>query len=90
MPSYGAWIGALSRINAFNAQNRLRTANRAGTAATYLYDPLVRRQAKVVNVVTTSFLSDGDEEVEEYRAPVLCCGAMFRGLVPASPARWLR
>ncbi|MFN9970919.1 MAG: RHS repeat protein, partial [Phycisphaerae bacterium] len=42
---------------AYDAENRLRTANRAGTAATYLYDPLGRRQAKVVNGVTTSFLS---------------------------------
>ena len=44
---------------AYDAESQLRTANRAGTAASYLYDPLGRRQAKVVNRVTASFRSDG-------------------------------
>jgi RHS repeat-associated protein len=63
---------------AYDAENRLRTANRAGTAASYLYDPLGRRQAKVVNGVTTSFLSDGDEEVAEYTG----AGALLRRYIP--------
>jgi RHS repeat-associated protein len=62
----------------YDAENRLRTANRAGTAASYLYDPLGRRQAKVVNGVTTSFLSDGDEEVAEYTG----AGALLRRYIP--------
>ncbi len=63
---------------AYDAENRLRTANRAGTAAMHLYDPLGRRQAKVVNRVTTSFLSDGDEEVAEYTG----AGALQRRYIP--------
>ncbi len=63
---------------AYDAENRLRTANRVGTAATYLYDPLGRRQAKVVNGVTTSFLSDGSEEVAEYTG----AGALLRRYIP--------
>ncbi|MFO0475951.1 MAG: RHS repeat-associated core domain-containing protein [Alphaproteobacteria bacterium] len=63
---------------AYDAENRLRTANRAGTAASYLYDPLGRRQAKVVNGVTTSFLSDGDEEIAEYTG----AGALLRRYIP--------
>jgi len=63
---------------AYDAENRLRTANRAGTAASYLYDPLGRRQAKVVNGVTTSFLSDGSEEVGEYTG----AGALLRRYIP--------
>ncbi|MFN9357573.1 MAG: RHS repeat protein, partial [Alphaproteobacteria bacterium] len=63
---------------AYDAENRLRTANRAGTAASYLYDPLGRRQAKFVNGVTTSFLSDGDEEVAEYTG----AGALLRRYIP--------
>ncbi|MFN9162772.1 MAG: RHS repeat-associated core domain-containing protein [Alphaproteobacteria bacterium] len=50
----------------------------AGTAASYLYDPLGRRQAKIVNGVTTSFLSDGDEEVAEYTG----AGALLRRYIP--------
>jgi RHS repeat-associated protein len=63
---------------AYDAENRLRTANRAATAATYLYDPLGRRQAKIVNGVTTSFLSDGSEEVAEYTG----AGGLLRRYVP--------
>jgi YD repeat-containing protein len=63
---------------AYDAENRLRTANRAGTAASYLYDPLGRRQVKVVNGVTTSFLSDGGEEVAEYTGG----GALLRRYIP--------
>ncbi|MFN9974624.1 MAG: hypothetical protein ACK58T_32510 [Phycisphaerae bacterium] len=63
---------------AYGAENRLRTANRAGTAASYVYDPLGRRQAKIVNGVTTSFLSDGAEEVAEYTG----AGALLRRYIP--------
>jgi RHS repeat-associated protein len=51
---------------AYDAHNVLRTAMKAGTSATYEYDPLGRRQAKTVNAVLTTFLSDGDEEIAEY------------------------
>ena len=57
---------------------RLGTKRWAGTAASYLYDPLGRRQAKIVNGVTTSFLSDGDEEVAEYTG----AGALLRRYIP--------
>jgi RHS repeat-associated protein len=63
---------------AYDAENRLRTATRAGTAASYLYDPAGRRQAKVVNSVVTSFLSDGAEEIAEYTG----AGALLRRYVP--------
>ena len=63
---------------AYDAENRLRTATRAGTAANYLYDPAGRRQAKVVNSVVTSFLSDGAEEIGEYTG----AGALLRRYVP--------
>jgi RHS repeat-associated protein len=63
---------------AYDAENRLRTATRAGTAASYLYDPAGRRQAKVVNSVVTSFLSDGAEEIAEYTGT----GALMRRYVP--------
>jgi len=61
-----------------DAENRLRTATRAGTAANYLYDPAGRRQAKVVNAVVTSFLSDGAEEIAEYTG----AGGLLRRYVP--------
>jgi RHS repeat-associated protein len=63
---------------AYDAENRLRTATRAGTAASYLYDPAGRRQAKVVNSVVTSFLSDGAEEIAEYTG----AGGLLRRYVP--------
>jgi RHS repeat-associated protein len=63
---------------AYDAENRLRTANRAGTAASYLYDPAGRRQAKVVNSVVTSFLSDGAEDIAEYTG----AGGLLRRYVP--------
>ena len=61
-----------------DAENRLRTATRAGTAANYLYDPAGRRQAKVVNAVVTSFLSDGAEEIAEYTG----AGGLLRRYIP--------
>jgi RHS repeat-associated protein len=51
---------------AYDAQNMLRVATSAGTTASYAYDPLGRRQAKTVNAVVTTFLSDGDEEIADY------------------------
>ncbi len=63
---------------AYDAENRLRTATRAGTAASYLYDPAGRWQAKVVNSVVTSFLSDGAEEIAEYTG----AGGLMRRYVP--------
>jgi RHS repeat-associated protein len=63
---------------AYDAENRLKTASKTGTTATYLYDPLGRRQAKVVGGVTTSFLSDGGEEIAEYDGS----GGLLRRYVP--------
>jgi YD repeat-containing protein len=51
---------------AYDAENRLKTAASTGTSAAYAYDPLGRRQAKTVDAVLTTFLSDGDEEIAEY------------------------
>ncbi len=63
---------------AYDAQNMLRTATKAGATNTYAYDPLGRRQAKTVDGVTTSFLSDGDEEIAEYTGS----GTLLRRYVP--------
>jgi hypothetical protein len=49
----------------FGAENKLRTAVKSGTTATYAYDPLGQCQTKVVNGVTTLLLSDGSEEIAE-------------------------
>ncbi|MFM9862534.1 MAG: RHS repeat-associated core domain-containing protein, partial [Micropepsaceae bacterium] len=51
---------------AYDAKNMLRTAAKSGTAASYVYDPLGRRQAKTVNATVTTFLADGDEEIADY------------------------
>jgi RHS repeat-associated protein len=63
---------------AYDAENRLKAAAKSGTTASYLYDPLGRRQAKVVGSVTTSFLSDGDEEIAEYDGS----GGLLRRYIP--------
>lgn len=39
---------------AYDAENRLKTAAKAGMAASYAYDPLGRRQAKTVNAALRS------------------------------------
>jgi YD repeat-containing protein len=51
----------------YDADNRLLTANKAGIAASYSYDPLGRRTKKSgTGVTTTYFLSDGTDEIAEY------------------------
>jgi len=63
----------------YDAENRLKSATQNGAAvASYAYDPLGRRQAKLVGGVTTSFLSDGDEEIAEYDG----AGGLLRRYVP--------
>ncbi|MFZ4783745.1 MAG: RHS repeat domain-containing protein [Armatimonadaceae bacterium] len=64
----------------YDAENRLTKATNAttGTTAQYLYDPTGRRQAKIVNNVTTSFLSDGAEEIAEYDG----AGGLLRRYIP--------
>jgi RHS repeat-associated protein len=64
---------------AFDAENKMISAAKAGTAASYAYDPLLRRQGKTVNGTTTTFLLDGGEEVGDYDG----AGAMLRRFVPA-------
>lgn len=51
---------------AYDAENMMRSSNKAGMAVTYAYDPLDRRQAKVANSVTTTYLHDGGEEIAEF------------------------
>lgn len=51
---------------AYDAENRLISASKAGITATYEYDPIGRRSAKVVNGVRTEFLHDGDSVIMEY------------------------
>jgi RHS repeat-associated protein len=62
---------------AYDAENKLRTAVKPGTTASYAYDVLGRRQAKTVNGVTTYFLSDGSEEIAEYDGT----GALLRRFI---------
>ena len=72
LTSDGTWAFA------YDAENRLRSANKTGALNTYAYDPLGRRQAKVASGVTTTFLSDGDEEIAEYSG----ANAVLRRYVP--------
>lgn len=65
---------------AYDAENKLRTAAKAGTSASYAYDPLLRRQGKTVNGVTTTFLLDGAEEIGDYDGT----GALLRRFVPSN------
>ena len=65
---------------AFDAENKMTSATKSGTTATYAYDPLLRRQGKTVNAATTTFLLDGAEEIGEYDAT----GAMLRRYVPSN------
>jgi len=58
----------LASLRSEDVENRLISAAGQGTVATYEYDPLGRRAAKVVNGVRTEYLSDGVEEVAEYDA----------------------
>jgi RHS repeat-associated protein len=64
----------------YDAENRLTKASNAtsGTTAQYLYDPMGRRQAKIVGNMTTSFLSDGAEEIAEYDG----AGGLLRRYIP--------
>ena len=50
----------------YDVENMLLSAAKAGTSASYLYDPMGRRSAKSVDGVLTTFLHDGVEEVADY------------------------
>ena len=65
---------------AFDAENKLVSATKSGTAASYAYDPLLRRQSKTVNGVTTTFLLDGSEEIGDYDGN----GGLLRRYVPSN------
>ncbi|MBP6014642.1 MAG: hypothetical protein KBA31_20610 [Alphaproteobacteria bacterium] len=52
--------------NTYDAQNMMRSSTKAGMAVSYAYDPVGRRQAKIANSVTTTFLHDGAEEIADY------------------------
>ena len=52
----------------YDVENRLTGASGSGVVATYEYDPLGRRSAKVVDGVRTEFVTDGDEEIADYVA----------------------
>ena len=52
----------------YDAQNIMRSSNKAGMAVSYAYDPLGRREAKTANGTTTTFSHDGDEEIADYAA----------------------
>ncbi len=64
---------------AFDAENKMTSANKSGTAVSYAYDPLLRRAGKTVNGTTTTFLLAGGEEIGDYDG----AGAMLRRFVPA-------
>jgi RHS repeat-associated protein len=51
----------------YDVENRLKTAIKTGTSATYEYDPLGRRSKKSGNgVATEEYLNDGVEEIADY------------------------
>ena len=50
----------------YDTENRLKTANKTGTSASYAYDPLGRRSGKTVNGVATSYLSSDADEIADY------------------------
>jgi RHS repeat-associated protein len=66
-----------------DAEGRLVSATRAGTALAYGYDALGRRRSRSVNGARTDFLLSGDQEMAEYNAS----GALLRRFVwgPAGP-----
>ena len=51
---------------AYDYENRLISANKTGTAASYKYDPFGRRTEKTIGSATTKFLYDGDQLICEY------------------------
>lgn len=62
----GALLTDGTNSYAFDAEDRLRTANGAGLSAAYSYDPLGRRSSKTVNSAITSYVSAGSQEIAEY------------------------
>ena len=52
----------------YDAENRLVSATQPapGISATYVFDPLGRRTAKTVNILTTSYLYDGARVIADY------------------------
>lgn len=53
-------------IYGYDFENRITSATKAGTTATYKYDPLGRRIDKTVNGTSTTFFYDGDQVIAEY------------------------
>lgn len=53
------------RVSAFDEANRLTMAVKAGITSSYKYDALDRRVIRTVGSVTTNFVYDGDEIIEE-------------------------
>lgn len=53
----------------YDTENRLVSAAKPGTAATYSYDPFGRRLRKTVNGTTTLWASYGPQEIAEYTGP---------------------
>jgi RHS repeat-associated protein len=53
----------------YDAENRLVSATKPGTTASYSYDPFGRRLKKSVNGTTTLWGSYGSQEIAEYTGP---------------------
>lgn len=51
---------------AYDSENRLLSANKAGTAASFKYDPVNRQAQKTVNSVSTRFVYDGTRLIATY------------------------
>lgn len=50
----------------YDEENRLATATKTGSAASYAYDAFNRRVSKTVNGTTTVFVYDNDEVIADY------------------------
>jgi len=72
LTSDGTWTYA------YDAENRLMTANKTGSANSYAYDPFGRRTTKTASGVVTYYLHDGDTEIAEYNGS----GTLQRRFVP--------
>jgi len=57
-----------TRVSTFDETNRLTTVVKAGITSSYKYDALDRRVSKTVGSVTTNFIYNGDEIIEERNA----------------------
>jgi YD repeat-containing protein len=62
----GNLIGDGTFAYGYDPENRLLTATGPTHSSSYAYDPLGRRSQKIVDGVSTTFLSDGIHEIAEY------------------------